>query len=178
MDVTGGQSGAGGDGALSSVAVLIPGTCHSGTKRKTERKTVAVHVVDGLTLDVERGPNCLFVKLRTKEAPTARVPQIAEKLWSIASRHFIYRMVLELDDMDAMPAEMMAELVLLQARLAQFGGALRICGMSPECEETLQSCQMDTAITNHATRAEAVMGGEGSGEYAAMSSSSDSEYYN
>ena len=36
-----------------------------------------------------------------------------------------------------MPSGMMGQLVLLQERLAQCGGALRICGLSPECEETL-----------------------------------------
>ena len=55
---------------------------------------MAVHNVDGLELNVDRGPNWLFVKLRTREAPQAEVPQIADKLWSISSRHFIYRLVL------------------------------------------------------------------------------------
>jgi anti-anti-sigma factor len=119
---------------------------------------VATHVVDGLELNVDRGPNWLFVKLRTKDDPQNDVPQIADKLWSISSRHFIYRLVLELDDLEELPSGMMGQLVLLQERLAQCGGALRICGLSPECEETLQSCHLDSALPNHATREEAVMG--------------------
>jgi anti-anti-sigma regulatory factor len=101
--------------------------------------------------------------LRTKRRRHLEVPQFAEKLWSIASRHFIYRLVLELDELDEMPRGMTGQLVLLQERLAQCGGALRICGLSPECEETLQSYQLDTVLQNHATREEAVLG---SGEYA------------
>jgi hypothetical protein len=124
---------------------------------------VAVHVVDGLKLNVERGPNWLFVKLRTKQRPLVEVPQFAEKLWSIASRHFIYRLVLELDELEELPSGMMSQLVLLQERLAQCGGALRICGLSPECEESLHSFQVDSALYNSATREQAVMG---SGEYA------------
>jgi hypothetical protein len=84
-------------------------------------------------------------------------------LWSIASRHFIYRLVLELEELEELPRGIMGELVRLQERLAQCGGALRICGLSPECEETLQSFHLDSALQNHATREEAVMG---SGEYA------------
>jgi anti-anti-sigma regulatory factor len=121
---------------------------------------VAIHNVDGLEFNVDRGPNWLFVKLKTREAAESAVPQIADKLWSISSRHFIYRLVLELDDLDQMPDGMMGQLVTLQTRLAQCGGALRICGLSPECEETLHNCQLDSALPNHASREAAVMGGE------------------
>ena len=121
---------------------------------------MAVHNVDGLELNVDRGPNWLFVKLRTREAARAAVPQFAEKLWSISSRHFIYRLVLELEDLEELPSGMMGQLVMLQERLAQCGGALRICGLSPECEETLQSCQVDSALQNHPSREAAVMGNE------------------
>ena len=86
------------------------------------------------------------------------MPQIAEKLWSISSRHFIYRLVLELEDLEELPSGMMGQLVMLQERLAQCGGALRICGLSPECEETLHSCHLDSALPNHASREAAVMG--------------------
>jgi anti-anti-sigma regulatory factor len=120
--------------------------------------SVAIHNVDGLELNVDRGPNWLFVKLRSRETPRAEVTQIADKLWSISSRHFIYRLVLELEDLDELPSGMMGQLVMLQERLAQCGGALRICGLSPECEETLHSCHLDSALPNHASREAAVMG--------------------
>jgi anti-anti-sigma regulatory factor len=119
---------------------------------------VAIHNVDGLELNVDRGPNWLFVKLRSKEEAVPAVPQIADKLWSISSRHFIYRLVLELEDLEEMPSGMMGQLVLLQSRLAQCGGALRICGLSPECEESLHSCHLNSALPNHASREAAVMG--------------------
>jgi hypothetical protein len=121
--------------------------------------TVAIHNVDGLELNVDRGPNWLFVKLRSKDDPGDAVPQIADKLWSISSRHFIYRLVLELEDLEEMPSGMMSQLVLLQSRLAQCGGALRICGLSQECEEAMQSCHLDSALPNHSSREAAVMGG-------------------
>ncbi|MEX2315737.1 MAG: hypothetical protein WD669_01205 [Pirellulales bacterium] len=126
---------------------------------------MAMHVVDGLELNVDRGPNWLFVKLRTKKAQRKTAPHLADNLWAISTRHFIYRLVVELDELDDLPPAWMDELVELQGRLTECGGALRICGLSPECEETLQSCQTDTTLLNHASRAEAVMG---SGEYAVL----------
>jgi anti-anti-sigma regulatory factor len=121
-------------------------------------RNVAVHVVDGLELNVDRGPNWLFVKLRAKNKPLREVSHIADKLWSISARHFIYRLVLELEELDELHSEMMSQLVLLQERLAQCGGALRICGLSPECETALHNYHLDTALPNHASRTEAVMG--------------------
>lgn len=125
---------------------------------------MAVHVVDGLELNVDRGPNWLFVKLRDKQASRAAVPHIADKLWSISTRHFIYRLVVELDELEEVPPAWMDELAELQQRLTECGGALRLCGMSPECEETVSN-QLDGTLTNHATRAAAVLG---SGEYAVL----------
>lgn len=121
---------------------------------------VTVHIVDGLELNVDRGPNWLFVKLRAPKGPLVEVPQIADKLWSIATRHFIYRLVVELGEVEKLPSGLMGQLVLLQERLSQCGGALRICGLSPEGEETLHSCHLDSALPNHASRELAVMGGE------------------
>ena len=120
---------------------------------------MSIHNVDGLELNVDRGPNWLFVKLKAKEDAHREVPRIADKLWSISSRHFIYRLVLELEDLDKMPSGMMGQLVMLQERLSQCGGALRICGLSPECEEEMHNCQLDSALPNHASREQAVMGG-------------------
>jgi hypothetical protein len=119
---------------------------------------VAIHVIDGLELIVDRGPNWLFVKLRSRDNLHEAISQIADKLWSIASRHFIYRLVLELEEWEELPSGILCQLIMLQERLAQCGGALRICGLSPECEAALHSFQLDSALSNYATRAEAVMG--------------------
>ncbi len=121
---------------------------------------MSTHVVDGLEMNVDRGPNWLFVKLRSKDESLQEPSGIADKLWSISSRHFIYRLVLELDDLEKLPSDVMGQLVLLQERLAGCGGALRICGLSPECAEALESCHLESALPNHATREEAVMGSE------------------
>jgi len=117
--------------------------------------------VDGLQMRVDRGPNWLFVKLRPKDILEIQAPpKIADELWSISSRHFIYRLVLEMDEFESLPSGMMGQLVLLQERLAQCGGALRICGLSPECEEVLHECHLEAALPNHATRVDAVKGSD------------------
>jgi hypothetical protein len=96
-----------------------------------------------LNLTVDRGPNWLFVKLRPRRNKTNELPQLGDELWSIASRHFIYRLVLELEELKSLPAGLMEQLVLLHDRLVESGGALRVCGLSTKCAQALR----DAALT-------------------------------
>ena len=121
---------------------------------------MVTHAIEGFKLSVDRGPNWLFVKLRPKRRFAQDVSQIADELWSIASRHFIYRVVLELEELDRLPAELTEQLVILQERLMHCGGSLRICGLPADCVEKLCDSQLDVALPNYATRQEAVLGGD------------------
>jgi anti-anti-sigma regulatory factor len=112
----------------------------------------------GYQLDVDRGPNWLFVKVQPGERSGKSAPQIAEELWSISTKHFIYRLVLELDKFDSMPDGMMSQIVMLQERLAQHGGSLKLCGLSPECEQKIHHYRLDSALPNHESRTAAVLG--------------------
>jgi hypothetical protein len=121
---------------------------------------VITHAIEGFKLTVDRGPNWLFVRLRPNRRFAEDVPQVADELWSIASRHFIYRIVLELEELDRMPPALVEQLVILQERLLQCDGSLRICGLSDECVAKLRGSQLDVALPNYATRQEAVLGGD------------------
>jgi anti-anti-sigma factor len=106
-------------------------------------------------VDVDRGPDWLFVRLR----PGTQEPDdMADKLWKLADRHFVYRMVLEMNDVDVMPSRLMGQLVTLQKRVLQRQGALRLCGLSDQCAETLHFCRLDQALPNFHTREDAVLG--------------------
>jgi anti-sigma B factor antagonist len=119
---------------------------------------VVTHLVDGLKLTVDRGPNWLFVKLRPRRNSTDELSQIADELWSIASRHFIYRLVLELEELKSLPPGLMEQLTLLQDKLAECDGALRICGLSAKCAQALCDAGLDAALPNHPTRDAAIHG--------------------
>jgi hypothetical protein len=121
---------------------------------------VVTHALEGFKLSVDRGPNWLFIRLRPKRNFAEDVPQIADELWSIASRHFIYRLVLELDELRQMPVSLVDQLVILQERLVQSRGSLRICGLSADCAQMLCDRELDAALPNYATRQAAVLGGD------------------
>ena len=106
-------------------------------------------------LEVDRGPDWLFVRLHSDSFD---VDTIADRLWKILNKHFIYRLVLEMEDIDFLPSRMMGQLVMLQKRVMQHDGALRLCGMSPECEEALHICRLDKVLPNFHCREDAVHG--------------------
>lgn len=119
---------------------------------------MVTHALEGFKLSVDRGPNWLFIKLRPKRNFAEDVPHVADELWSIAARHFTYRMVLELDELRQMPVELVDQLTILQERLAQCDGSLRICGLTADCARPLSESLFDAPI--YATRQEAVLGGD------------------
>ncbi len=121
---------------------------------------MVTHAIEGFKLVVDRGPNWLFVKLQPQRHFAQDIVQIADELWSIASRHFTYRVVLELEELRQMPADLVDQLVILQERLAQCDGSLRVCGLSEECARKLSGTHVEATLSNYATRQEAVLGGD------------------
>jgi anti-anti-sigma factor len=106
-------------------------------------------------MEVERGPDWLFVRFRPDHEPLDRV---AEQLWALLNQHFVYRLVLEMDEVDFLPSVLMGQLVMLQKRVLQHDGALRLCGLTPSCAEALHFCRLDHTLAHFETRADAVRG--------------------
>jgi anti-anti-sigma regulatory factor len=119
---------------------------------------VTACISGGLELEVERGPNWLFVKLHASRCADEDVPHLADELWSIMSRHFIYRLVLELDEWSSLSEELMAQLMLVRHRVLEHGGSLRLCGLSPRCERAFKRSRLGDTTSIHPTRETAVMG--------------------
>lgn len=105
-------------------------------------------------VEVDRGPDWLFLRLQPGANPTG----VADKLWSLADRHFTYRLVLEMEDVDVLPSDLMGQLVVLQKRVLQRHGALRLCGLSDQCAQAIHFCRLDQALPNYDNREEAVKG--------------------
>ena len=56
----------------------------------------------GWEMDVQRGPGWLLVKPTGPSADLADHYPLADELWSLLDRHFIYRLVIELDQVTAL----------------------------------------------------------------------------
>lgn len=115
-------------------------------------------LANGWSLDVERGPDWLFIRLHCDPDHMWDTPPLAETLWSLLERHFAHRLVLECDDLSIMPSELLGQLVLLQKKIVTHGGQLRITGLSPAMREALHISRLDQCLQVCSDRAEALMG--------------------
>jgi anti-anti-sigma regulatory factor len=129
---------------------------------------MVTHTIQGFMLCVDRGPNWLIVQLRPNKKFAADVAYVADELMDVAARHFIYRIVLDLAELRSMPAELVDQLVILQERLLQCDGSLRICGLSAECATKLREVHLDAALPNYSTRQAAVHGGDATALHEAL----------
>lgn len=109
-------------------------------------------------LDVQRGPGWLLVKLTSpdKEGPDA--DPLADRLWSMLERHFVYRLVLDLDQVQLLDSALLGQLVALYKRVHQRGGLMRLCGLSPYNRRVLQVHGLLDRFPAYGDLEEAVLG--------------------
>ena len=108
-------------------------------------------------MDVVRGPDWLIVRVRVEPH---EADQFAERIWELVEKHFIYRIVLEMEAVEFMPSVLMGQLVMLQKRLLQHEGHLRLSGLSADCEQALRFCRLDHTLSHFDTRADAIHGSD------------------
>lgn len=111
----------------------------------------------GMSFDVDRGPDWMFVRVNPPETAAVETPQLAEAIWGLLEQSFIYRVVLELDRIELLRSYMVGQLIMLAKRVHSHGGVLRICGLSHSNEEVLRCCQLAGQLPNYRDRGDAVM---------------------
>ena len=87
-------------------------------------------LLSGWALDVQRGPDGLFVRLSAvpdQEWPGA---PLADTIWSLMQQHFAHRLVIECDQVEQVTAELATQLAILQQKIAETGGILRLTGLT------------------------------------------------
>ncbi len=115
-------------------------------------------IAPGWELDVQRGPDWLLVKVKGPKESTLETPPLADALWSLLERHFTYRLVLELDQVDVMGSCLIGQLIKLYKRIREHDGVMRLCGLSSCNVDVLRTCNLDERFLPYQDREEAVMG--------------------
>jgi len=111
------------------------------------------------TFDVERGPNCLFVRLHSPGETRSDMADIAIKIWQAVEQHFAQHVVLDMSDVRMLHSYLLGQLILLHKRIHSRGGTLRICGLSAANQDALKVSRLDSLLPNYDSREEAVMTG-------------------
>ena len=112
----------------------------------------------GWTLEVERGPDWLIVKLHCLPENVWDAPPLADNVWELMGQHFTHRLVLECQHLPILHTMLIGELLALQRRIAACGGMLRLCGLSAANRAVLETCRLDTRFPCFETRVAAVLG--------------------
>ena len=110
-------------------------------------------------LEVDRGPDGLWVRVVGPASGTLDSASLADSLWSLLERHFVYRLVLDVEEIDLSDHCLVDQLTDLCERISQHDGMLRLCGLSPENREALDESELKGRIPCYRDREEAVMGG-------------------
>lgn len=116
-----------------------------------------IGVSSGWTLEVDRGPDWLFVRLAAPTDGEAEISSLAESVWFVVQQHFVYRVVLECDQLSMLNSGLIAQLVGLHRRLQKQGGTLRLCGLSDDNQQSLRSCRLDSLFPQFRSRSQAVL---------------------
>ncbi len=90
-------------------------------------------------LEVQRGPGWLLVKLPAPAPDSAHSVPLADQLWSLLESHFVYRLVLELNENLVLNRHLLGQLVQLYRRVRQHRGMMRLCGLSPLNRKILEN---------------------------------------
>jgi anti-anti-sigma factor len=115
-------------------------------------------VSPGWDLDVRRGPDCLIVKLRRPDRSDFHTSSLADQLWSLLELHFVYRVVIDLDQLAMLNSELVGELVVLHRRVRDHNGLVRLCGLSAQNRRVLRLKGLIDRFPAYDCLEEAVMG--------------------
>jgi hypothetical protein len=117
-----------------------------------------VQLAPGWSMELEHGPEWLFVKLFGPEDDDAESAGLAECLLLLLQEELTQRLVLELDAVDVVDEEFLGELLQLYDRLESAGGLLRLCGIASHQQPLLRDFDGICRLPYFRDRHEAVMG--------------------
>lgn len=117
-----------------------------------------LQLADGWQIDVDRGPEWLFFRVRTSADVLGSAPPLAETMWSAAVDHHVDRLVVEFDAACLLSSFVVGQLVLLHKRAHLAGGVVRLCGLSDDQYRVIQAARLAERLPNYPDREAAVMG--------------------
>ena len=115
-------------------------------------------IAPGCELDVQRGPDWLLVRIDSLDLEQHEAVPLADEIWALIERHFTHRLVLDVRNVPRITRHVISELLQLYQRVADQGGVMRVCHLTPRNERVLHACRLDDRLMPYATWEEAVMG--------------------
>lgn len=117
-----------------------------------------LQLAGGWSLDVERGPDWLFVRVAARDKESEGDAQLAEQLMQLLKQNFVTRLVLECDELGHLTSALVGQLVMLHKRIRADGGLMRLCNLSEANYQVLCTMGLDKWFPKYHSRQEAVWG--------------------
>lgn len=111
----------------------------------------------GWELKLERGPDGLVIQVCYPHPDCCEEPPLAEEVWKLLERHFVYRLVLELGEIDLLNSYLLGQLIVLHKRIRDHGGLLRLAGLSSMNRDVLKVHGLCDRFPVYSNREDAVM---------------------
>ncbi len=109
-------------------------------------------------LDVQRGPNWLFVRVGRGDVPVADLPPLANRLRSLLEQNLTNRIVLELDQARLPCRYLVRQLKRLERWIRDHNGVLRLCGLRARNADRLRRRGLSDRFVFYRDFEEAVFG--------------------
>lgn len=109
-------------------------------------------------LEAERGPEWLIIRVHAPVREIHSGGNLAEEICHIMQQSFTKRVVIELRDLARLSQPFLNELALLQEKIAEQGGMLRLCGLSERNQEELSEYDQLHRFCVYHNSEEAIMG--------------------
>ena len=112
----------------------------------------------GWDLQVERGPEWLFVRPERAAGGHAAAPRLAEQVWSLLEQTLTHRVVLDLSEIDRLDSLLLEQVLWLHRQIANHDGMMRICGLDTANQRVLAQEGLDAVFGHYRDYEAAVMG--------------------
>ncbi len=116
-----------------------------------------VQLSSGWSVQVERGPDWVFMKL-DPDVNRMESNGLADEIWTVLEKHLTYRLILEMEGVRTLASQLIGQLMLLQKRIYAHGGLLRLCGVSHGCQDALMISRLRSYLPLYGNRHEALLG--------------------
>ncbi len=103
-------------------------------------------------IEVQRGPNWLLATVRPGADEGPDWSSVADRLRSLLDRHFTYRLMLDLGEIERFSSGLLNQLIVLDRWIQDRGGMMRICGLSSESAALFHVCGLDRVFSVYGGR--------------------------
>lgn len=98
-------------------------------------------------LEVQRGPNWLLARVQPGADEGPDWSALADRLRSLLDRHFTYRLMLDLGEIERFGSGLLNQLIVLDRWVQDRGGMMRLCGLSSEGAALFHVCGLDRVFS-------------------------------